>query len=198
MIGKSLSRSWPFTLAIAMIGLIASPATANYAALHPDGKTGCDGPVYRADNKTHYYAFTGATQVMQDATKWADNNSIGFTVVDAVLRPDVTSQTDVKVTDYPYSGLCGYTWYGPGVGGLVGLYVCETNLSNGRCQQAIVRYNTNYTNTASTDSRRSVACHEMGHSLGLLHRDGSCMAAGEDAAPYYSPHDKDHLSVDFG
>ena len=53
MIGKSLSRSWPFTLAIAMIGLIASPATANYAALHPDGKTGCDGPVYRADNKTH-------------------------------------------------------------------------------------------------------------------------------------------------
>lgn len=51
---------------------------------------------------------------------------------------------------------------------LIGQYSCSTILSNGRCDHAHIRFNHDYSQLTD-GQKRSVACHETGHSLALTH-----------------------------
>ena len=87
-----------------------------------------------------------------------------------------------------------------GATGWVGLY--ETNQGwdgTGHYTHGHMHYNRSYLST-STEQRYAVACHELGHGLGLNHGDTGCMASaplnpfpggddvGELNAAYTSPH----------
>lgn len=75
----------------------------------------------------------------------------------------------------------------------VGVNQCAGSTSgshpNQECSLAFVKYNTRY----SVNSAKSLACEELGHSVGLRHRftdPDSCMSQiGEDLIP----HDKGHI-----
>lgn len=53
--------------------------------------------------------------------------------------------------------------------GIYGLYSCSELYSNGTCDHGHVRYSANRWSGLSGSQRQSLACHETGHSVGLLH-----------------------------
>lgn len=166
--------------------------------------TGCDSDVNMADNKTHTFRFEFLSTVMQNATTYAMNNSINGTAhptdLNAIMDSTPDSSTDVWTTDTYYTTLCGHDWCQTNEAPpcAVGLYVCES-LSGSKCQQATVRYNNYWTDEEGQTNERGLACHEVGHSLGLLHRDGDgCIHQGyPKSGLFYSDHDRGHLNVEY-
>jgi predicted Zn-dependent protease len=82
----------------------------------------------------------------------------------------------------------------------LGYYQCINRNSAGRCRHGHVIYNQSYSHTYS--KRKSVACHEVGHSVGLAHGandtvsgiDYGCMAAGPEWEPVYRTHNIYHIN----
>ncbi len=82
-----------------------------------------------------------------------------------------------------------------GDAGYYGYYQCVTELSSEICSHAHIVFNTFYETT--TQIRKSTACHEVGHSVGLKHKNDydGCMHSDEEfPIDYGDPHDLNHLS----
>jgi hypothetical protein len=83
----------------------------------------------------------------------------------------------------------------------VGWATCESTLSglwpNTRCKQAGLFVNTFHINTAVNDNyARAIACHELGHTVGLRHVNSgvSCMSnPAVQEKTGLTDHDKQHL-----
>lgn len=109
--------------------------------------------------------------------------------------------TDAYIRDQDYTTYCGLTWDSPSIPGLegtIGLNTCVALNSAGECERSDVRFDTSTYAALGPTGRRSLACHEIGHSLGLMHRQEQCMGEGASALTLtaYSQHDKDHLQYD--
>ena len=66
------------------------------------------------------------------------------------------------------------------------------------CRPQVIRFNDSYTQTAS--QKKSIACHEMGHTLGLRHSNeagGSCMIKNQRTILEYSAHDSIKLDQQY-
>lgn len=83
------------------------------------------------------------------------------------------SATDVIVRDQDYVDYCGITWHSPTSGGTIGLATCDSRTGL-KCEQHTVRFDLSYIANATTSEERGLACHELGHSVGLTHRDSEC------------------------
>ncbi|MFE7456088.1 matrixin family metalloprotease [Streptomyces sp. NPDC057554] len=105
------------------------------------------------------------------------------------------STLDVLVTDYNYgaNGVAGWVECLPGS-------ATSGNHPFKRCDRQKLRLNGSYpADYRDAHSRRSVACHEIGHTVGLRHREteGSCMSVKPPSkvSPITSLHDDAHINA---
>jgi predicted Zn-dependent protease len=113
------------------------------------------------------------------------------------------SETESQYTDAVgiaryYESYCeaelNQQWTTDGYTDLLGFANCDTLNSSGRCQHGTYRVSRYVYDNRALFFRRNMACHEIGHVLGLLHRSSNlgCMPGGRDGADEYSDHDRSH------
>jgi hypothetical protein len=179
--------------------VFATPASAsNFSG--PTGATGC-GPymVNMQDNSTMTYARVNLTSQFYNAVAFALNTDVAptdVTVAAELSAPD--GNTDVVFYDGLYSTFCGLKWGNPNSPSIAGAAICQT-LSGSKCQQSNVRFSEYFATASSVTYVRALACHEIGHTLGLLHREENtgCMPEGASLSPFYTPHDIVHLNANY-
>lgn len=140
-------------------------------------------------------------------------NAVANTLLNDVIPTDIdlqpehssaTENTDVVYFDLDYSTTCGFDWHpddpgDPDTNFVIGMAQCAQLSGSSRCQRFHVRFDTSFTDTIGNDFARTLACHETGHTLGLLHRNSTgCMPATVPAnAHFYNAHDIDHVNDNY-
>jgi hypothetical protein len=167
------------------------------------GQSGC-GKYNMQDNSTMTYHRTGGLSVgMYNAVAHAINNHVSPTDVNpATEEATPNSNTDVVFSEANYVGSwCGGTWHDtPATDDFVAYAYCSS-LSGSKCQRFDVYFDQSYDVLLSTSGRRTLACHEIGHTLGLYHpstanggTSDSCVANGSEG---YSSHDIKHINDNY-
>jgi hypothetical protein len=173
-------------LAIALLLGAPPPASANNFT-GASGGTLCSQNM--ADNENHYVWNQTLTQPTLDAANWVRVYTYNPTVINTYTEDIRTSQTDVILHDDDYdTRTCGLQWRTSSTAttGIVGLSECRS-LSGSKCQQFYVYFDTDYMGPKSLAQERWLACHELGHTVGLKHQ----------YAPEYRPtcmHDDPNVS----
>lgn len=184
------------TVASALVfSTINTASAANFSGY--SGATGCTGGVNRGDSATHDVFYEDLLEYNKSAFGYVRTSSFDPTDVNTERTYTKTSYTDVVVYDNNYTVICGYAWHGSG-GSVTGLYVCQALSGGGDCNSSEVRVDTSFTDSASTTNRRSLACHEFGHTLGLLHRStNSCLVSNQYSIIAIDSHDIGHLNSNY-
>ncbi|WP_370616980.1 zinc-dependent metalloprotease family protein [Mumia qirimensis] len=131
---------------------------------------------------------------MSDATSWIRINRIPATDIGpTVWHSTAQTNADVIVFDRYYDDYCGLAWDS----GVLGLATCRSITATNRCDQANVRYNNTFTSNWTATYHRSLACHEVGHAIGLKHREDQCMETVGLTRTGYSAHDVAHINAEF-
>lgn len=185
---------------IAALAVMPVVRADNFAAKKPNGETGCASGVYQADSFFHDFEFQNLSSVGSTMTTWAMDNVIDPTAMEAAMDLTPGGGTDVRVTDYDFTTLCGHNWYDAGDGeAVVGLYTCENKAPDGACNHSFVRFEQEWIDAGTTSERRSLACHELGHSVGLQHRSDSsgCMPSTINGVTNWSLHDRNHVNAHY-
>ena len=151
-----------------------------------------------ANNGSHIIYMGSALNVMRAATE--DAIAL-FTLVDSLVVFDTTDTTamDVSFIEGNY-GDTSYWAYGK----------CSLTASYGGadpdrwCRPQIVVYNmthpSNWDTRDGASGRNAVACHEMGHTLGLRHTDsntGTCMRSAQTVSESINTDQKNHLNEQY-
>jgi hypothetical protein len=107
------------------------------------------------------------------ATTWGLNNVISPTDMNVTITTSTTVVPSVNYYDADYSTQCGYSFH-PATN-VVGLTICNSLTSSARCRTHSIYMDNSFTNITDDYTRRCIAIHETGHSLGLAHRSGEVM-----------------------
>ncbi|MFT3887357.1 MAG: hypothetical protein QM713_04235 [Arachnia sp.] len=194
------------TIVIALLGMqVLSPAIVS--ATNFSGATGSTDKckVNMADNSLHTFWYESLTTASSSAVNWARTNIYNPTDIDTTNAAARTSSVDVIVHDAGYVGAwCGGVWYSnPGAtNGWVGYVTCESLYGN-TCEQHYLFFDTDYMGPQSTTNERSLACHELGHTIGLLHRNnqtgvtGGCMPSSVNGLTRLTDHDIAHITSNY-
>lgn len=132
---------------LATAALVAAPASSAQAWVSEGCKMGTRNVTYQSSQPTAY-----ATAVSASVTSW--NNS---TSVLTLSKVSSGGKIAVVVGGYGSTGWDGLT-----------SYQCTIGYFDG---QVLARINRTYTDSYSTNKRRSVITHELGHSIGLAHNN---------------------------
>jgi hypothetical protein len=183
----------------AFLALVATTNLTGCNFSGPTGLTGCRAN-NMADSATHYVHYRDVLEQTRDAFDVQRRYEIDPTAVDTRTMDIINENTDVIVRDgaYEKTTYCNIEWYVPGVRiGPVGLAQCERINAAKRCDRFSIRIMNLVMTQGSIALRRSVALHEMLHTLGLLHRDvpGEVMASRDSTATVISDHDREHLDA---
>lgn len=160
------------TVCATVSALPSNPAVAAHFS-GATGGTGCNGGLNRAINADHTYYYDGLTSTDSNAMDWTRSNNMNPTNMNTSKVSQLAGGTDVRVEDDNYTNFCGAVWLSTDSpnSGAVGLVTCATLESNGdKCKQHVLRMNTYFTNNTTTANTRGLACHENGHTVGLMHR----------------------------
>ncbi len=191
-----------WTIAVAsVVAVVAVPADAgNFSGA--TGGTGCTAN-NMSDSTYLSYIRISLTSKMQSAV--ADTLANDIDPTDIVLLTEHYSEssgTDVVYYDADYSTYCGFDWHpdgpDPDSDSVIGMAEC-VSLVGSDCDKFRVRFDTSFTNSASNDTAKTLACHETGHAVGLLHQNGSgCMPATLPTnAHFFNVHDVAHLNSNY-
>lgn len=133
------------------------------------------------DNGQHTYHFEpGFGPLMTTAVNWTNDGSYDTTDLDTLFE-NVAHNGSTDVYHENNDNLAN---------GVNAIYFCVTDAAGYRCNHAHVQYHGDYNTTAaggaiqnSVSRRYALACHETGHSVGLLH-------TSEDSNPNTQNEDK--------
>ncbi len=188
--------------ASASVGLLVTPELAgssNFESLPgfvPNPDAFCVG-TGRADSKTHTFYYENVEPVMVTALNAHRSYMDGSAqvAVKTQLLASGNSATDAYIRDQNYTNQCFRAWHGASGGYIIGLRQCIAINGAGECERSDIRFDTSFYPGRSAEEIRSLACHEVGHSLGLMHRAEQCMTETANSAIIYSDHDKAHLNT---
>jgi hypothetical protein len=189
------------------IALSAVTLAVTQAILAPNthasnsGSTPCNGTprncVSLGDNATHswYPEGTFGNHIPGIASSFQIAMNGYHNDTDLVITKDNHATLDVLVTDFDY-----------GANGAIGWVECIPGSSTSgshpglRCDRQKLRLNGSYANQFDTaQERESLSCHEIGHTVGLRHRneENSCMstAAASTTSTRTSLHDDAHINA---
>lgn len=183
-----------------MFAIFAALATALPLPSHADNwggpqvDTDCPTDVGRADGTYHTFYFIDVEQNMREATHSARHDNLDPTDINTAMDADLDANTDVVLQQRNYqTGFCGMTWHADNEG-IIGLTTCYFKSSSGDCTRHDVYYDGSWTSNATSQGARDVlACHEVGHTVGLRHQSSSCMQKDIGYGPhwsYYDDHDR--------
>ena len=191
---RSLGPKRALVVAIAMLlssFIAASPAEANFGdetTTPPNGSPGAS----LANNKRH-------------AVRRDNMNSTWFSeMVPGIVKLNATDMSAYVTTSDPYPDVWAQNfWFG--VGGPWAQTACPTNNSGYGgpnllqwCRGQTIRYNS--ADAFASNFLKFMGCHELGHTVGLRHRNGDwgCMEErGPGSSSYpsdYTNHDKLHIN----
>lgn len=140
---------------------------------------------------------------MQNAVNWVRTNLINPTDLDTFYASSQTEQTDVVMFDEIYTSFCedalGVEWTDDGFTGLLGFAACESLTPANRCEQQNVRLHWYWFREHEAPGNRWFVCHEVGHAIGLIHRQGGdgCISeppTGTIGERIYTTHDLEHIN----
>lgn len=193
VISRATKATLTFMLACALVISVADSATSsNWSGA--SGATGCTGVNMQSDGTVNLL-YSSLSMNMTLAVDAARAYVIDPTDVNT---RQVTGTYDVALMDTTWDGLCGYQWWTAASGsGTVGLATCDTVGSNQRCTRHSVYFQEPWVDARSANDRRDLAAHEIGHTLGLLHRtSGSVMVQNyPKSVRVYDSHDTAHLNA---
>lgn len=183
----------------------SASGTNNYGAT---GGASCSAGNVQDNNSMTYYRDSLRIR-LKNAVQWVLDNRVDPTDMNVANESSqASSTTDVVFMDGNYTTYCGYVW--ANAGDVVGLAQCVAIVSStNRCERFDVRFDTSFTNGATTAQSRLIACHEIGHTLGLKHRENGlpgalpqygCMPAVLDISSpeyTYTGHDDIHIDANF-
>lgn len=164
--------------------------SAGGAQANPFGPTYANGPTHR------YYLDSTLIYAHEYNTRQAMTYSLGPTIMNPVEVTSISSTTDVVVRAQHVSSGEKKNWYA--------WATCNSKTGN-VCTRWTIVYNT----AKPHGDYRAVACHEIGHTVGLGHHPASeensnfpsnqrsCLRASPDNW-YYADHDKAHLNSRYG
>lgn len=185
------SRIYTF-IAVMLIAVAGSIVAAS------DAKADYFGARY-ADNSSHdfWYSYTNLGSARYNGVHNARIYSLEPTDISTSQVSTPTIYTDVLVimSNPNPSFPTAYAWF-----------TCTTTIGSDRCDQGVVYLS----NTVPHSDYWSLACHEIGHSVGLKDgqnatygvnsssptADRSCMRSSPDHR-YYSNHDKGHINAKY-
>lgn len=190
---------------VALVVVLLSLLGTNVAVASNFGSTVAGGSpenqVSLANGPHHTVDLHNTTTETGSAILWAMDNVIDPTDMSSELVDG--ENYDVRVLDDDYGDNGAFAWVNcpPGA--------TETGSDPNRTckgQKLHVNLYGGYAYASDTaKERRSRACHELGHTVGLRHtsNDNSCMqtygdpGAGEDRPTDWSAHDKDHVNAQY-
>lgn len=162
-----------------MLAAMVAPAPVAYG-LPQDGWA--DGPPasgFRPDTSDHTYCWGNGFEApkARDASVYAATN--------------LDNQTAMTTSKIGCTSLTDAVWLKTGDPGVDGSYTCVEFNSAGECERALTRLNPS--NMSSDSDWKQSACHELGHSVGLTHKNGSCLGT-DPSVIKYSSHHVDHVN----
>ncbi len=184
------------SLCAAFIALIAhSPPASGDNWAGASGIYGlCSDGINRTDSATMSFHYQDLSAHMTSRVNWVRTERIHPTDLHTSIHAAATSSTDVIVLDQYYDDYCGLNWDR----GVWGLYNCRSIRSDRSCEQAHVRFNNTFTTGFTANQRNSLVCHEVGHAIGLIHREATgCIRVGNLSHSGYSTHDRAHINNAF-
>lgn len=153
------------------------------------------------DNKDVYFSYIDPSTTMRDAANWTRTNLMNGTSLDTFSVAEPTAQTDVVMRDLYYTDWCedtlGVQWTTNGITGLHGMAACYSITGGGRCDQQVVRISNFWFDARDLAGDRWIVCHELGHAIGLVHRDtgqGCMLNTGAVGLQSYTAHDLLHFN----
>jgi hypothetical protein len=206
VLGRVLQRPLRAVDVVTVFGLalllVLAPEPPSASALNftgPSGGTGCLGNM--ADNRDHYVWNDSLSAATLDAANYVRVYTYNPTAINTFTEDVFTSQTDVLLRDYDYEGpWCNLVWRSSStaVTGIVGYTKCLA-LSGSACQQFEVRFDNDWMGPKTTAQERWLACHELGHTVGLTHTSQAvpaCMSPNDQLAnpSTLTSHDSAHLT----
>ena len=148
-----------------------------------------------ANNSSHLVRFASVQAAQKAST--LDRMSAAYNTPTDITMTETTSTTadDVVVFDFTY-----------GLNGAVAWVVCpdaafESGSDPNRwCFGQELRYNLTYADYYDTSGERAwIACHELGHTIGLNHvgTTNSCLRLNYNGTTLLSPHDVSHVNSNY-
>ena len=189
-----MRRSWPAAaiLALVLVCMVAAMAAANNwgSSVNTGGTAAhaCDTSVYsqcRANNQYHDVWINSSNDDLMEEIQWSmlNYNAVAPPMSMAQFAPPspyYAVDVEVRAASYPTTMSLAWTaCKGPASDPLMQYGGTEANHDRW-CRPQILRFNTYYmASHFPTDAKqRYLACHELGHTVGLRHTNessGTCM-----------------------